>query len=413
MIRPRVAFAALAVALAGACSHDGSPPIEPPPVVFPGVPVEMQPPSGFAFLVQVDSLWRTPDPKDGFSCTTTDSTVVAVLDPGCAVETRATTGTASVVVHRYAATTTIPITVVARSTIALVGAGQSSIVLGTPPLAYATGWDYGNNEALLWRINLTTLQADSALRVRAPSGGAVAINSTNTVVYVPGFGGGYVPPPGHQPLAFVDPVTNMVTDTMIGLTGTVYSSLLAPDDSTLYVGSDGHLALVNVKAKSVLLDSVESGRVLHLVLDATRGALYATLYTDHQYSGVDEFDAATLALRRQIVAPSAAAQGIALSGDATRLFVVTERGQVLSCSLGPTGSCPTATTLPELFIPVALNAAGTQLYAGSGNTVLAFDPATLQLQRAFVVGNGSAWRFATRSGYPHTVVVGNGLLLLP
>lgn len=412
MIRPRVALAALAVALAGACSHDGSPSPEPPPVVFPGVPVEIQPPSGFGFLVQVDSLWRTPDPRDGFSCTTTDSTVIAVLGQGCTFETRAT-GTASVVVHRYAATTTIPITVVAHSTIALVGAGQSSIVLGTPPLAYATGWDGLYSDALLWRINLTTLQADSALRVRAPSGGAVAINSTNTVVYVPGFGGGYVPPAGHVPLAFVDPVTNTVTDTMIGLTGTVYSTLLAPDDSTLYVGSDGHLALVNVKAKSVLRDSVVSGRVLHLVLDATRGALYATLYTDHQSSGVAEFDAATLALRRQIVAPSFAAQGIALSGDASRLFVVTERGQVLSCALGPSGSCPAATTWPALFIPAAINAQGTQLYVGWGNTVLAFDPATLQPQRAFVVGNGSAWRFATRSGYPHTVVVGNGLLLLP
>ena len=238
------------------------------------------------------------------------------------------------------------------------------------------------------------------------------IDAVVTWVYAAGFGGGFAPGVGQQVIAVIDPATNTPIDSMTGITGTVYSAFLAPDDSTLFIGSAGHLAAVNVKSKTVMFDMPVNGLVLHLAPDLNHGRLYATVWQNYREGSVEEFDASTLAPLRTIVAASSGAQGIALRSDGGRLFVVTEFGRVLSCTLDASVAC-NSVQLPNLLSlnAAVVNSTGTDLYVGFAGMVFDFDPLTLRLKRTVVLPG--SLRFAVRAGVPVTAVLGGGVTLLP
>lgn len=391
----------LAALLAGACGHGPTRPTEQTPQLYPDGPVLLATGRTVQILTYVGPSWETPSLQNGISCSSRDTSLVAVSSD-CVALAGTKVGNTAVVVSRYGATAEVPISVVTYPYIRLpdprpgIGSTSTAFVdLSPQGIGYVAGWNV-LGETYLWRLDLNQQRADSALRVNGTAAGAAVFNAAGTVAYAAGFGG---------VVSVIDVASNSVTDTIQGLPGEVYTALLAPDDSTLYLGTDGHLTALDVRSHAVRADLPETGLlVLSLALDSVTNRLYATVYGGYRTGFVLELNAATLAVQRTVVTSDFGAKGLFLDRGAARLYVASESDQLLVC---PLGGVPACTVVPEKFCAandVTLNAAGTELYLGCGDVIRVIDPGTLQTLR-FVVGYGinGAWKLKTRPGLAHTV----------
>lgn len=414
LVLRRLAFGATVVALGLAACGQPSAPVAAPPMVFPDHPIVLTPGALVQLFVYVGPSWETPTPQNGIVCSTRDSIVEVGSD--CKVIAGATPGTTTVVVDRYGGKTDVPISVVAyphfRLPAPAPGVGSAtavSVALDAQGVGYVTEVGLGQ---FLWRLDLNGLRADPALVASPPPpprGGAfaAAFNTADTRLYAPGFLGG---------LAVVDVASNTVTDTLPGFDIDVYATLLAPGDSTLYVGARDSLLAFDLVSDTVRARLPEPGQLFtSLALDAAAHRLYAVVYSDFRAGAVLELDPGTLAPLRTVAPVASGAKRVFLPGGAD-LYVVSESNQLLDCSLAGAQSCATVPEKDCLGNGLAFTGTGTELYLSCGEMIRVLDAATLRTVR-YVIPYGAlgGWLVQAQPGTPSRALAVSGfdLTLLP
>jgi hypothetical protein len=142
----------------------------------------------------------------------------------------------------------------------------------------------------------------------------IAVNAAGTTGYVAqGFDG------AAAGIAVVDLGTNTVVDVISIPIVTSQSVALSQDESTLFIGTDQGLQVVDVATKTVVSTNLATGSINSISRSPSGALLYATVYG----GPILEIDGATRTISRTL-AVSGTVQGTAVSQDGTELYIADE-----------------------------------------------------------------------------------------
>lgn len=257
--------------------------------------------------------------------------------------------------------------------------GWSWVEVASPSLAYLAEGD--GEQAFFVRLNPSTGGYDQVpLDIGSSTGGAIVLNSTGTRAFA--IAGDLA--------VRVDvgsdlPLDTLTTTPPFATTGGVYAARMGLRDSLVFVGAGGRVFAIDVHdTMTVAWDVPISGRAVWLAPAPDGTRLYVS--TQDLPGGaprhVIALDAGTGDSLRSFPVDSLV-QGIAVSPDGARLFIVSEGGPIYSCPVA--GSSCDSTGFGFPWLDAAISPDGSTLFAVDPyqNGVAEFDAATLH-QRGWI-----------------------------
>jgi DNA-binding beta-propeller fold protein YncE len=206
---------------------------------------------------------------------------------------------------------------------------------------------------------------------------SIAVNAAGTTAYVAQGSNGT-----DIGIAVVNLATNTVTAVIPIPNVTNLTVALSKDESTLFVGTDQGLQVVDVLSKTVVNPSLAVGSVNAISRDPSSTLLYATVFG----GPILELDGATRTIARTLAA-TGFVQGTVASPDGTELYIADESDNLQVWDLSTN---TLKQTLPgEGGFGIGLSPDGKFLYVTYGGQVRIVDRVSRTLLRTVTTGGGS------------------------
>jgi YVTN family beta-propeller protein len=336
-------------------------------------------------------VWSSSDPA---VATVSSAGLVTAIDPGEATITATASPTQSGTAH--VSVLGPPPTVVAH------------LPLGGEPFGSAVS---SNGTAWIGQLQATTAQqldvAGAQFTGSAPTGAAGTLpvqlypNAAGSRIYVASFGG---------MVASINTTTLAIVDS-VRFAGDGYGVTATPAGDTVFVGiTDGPIYKIDLTHRVILntLSGLPTAAGYHFAWNGAHTLLYAAA---RSFDGgrVFEIDPVALQVVRTFET-GGSPQGIALSGDGSKLYIAAEAGDVIVWDVAKNARAGTITTgcqgygllrTPDnsrLFVSCALNGLVVAVNPATGATIatlnvggspreLAFDPGT----GSVIVPNEAGW----------------------